>query len=293
MNKTRIALVTAAVGIVLAAAARVFMISRTDMTVGTLFHDTSLLCNILYYGIVVLAAVGAAISSHIDEKRGFCAADMKPSVKGAIAIGFGLIVIAVCAGYDGMGEMNAFTPTGFLIAADFIFAAILCIIAFCVLYMKEFRPGLGFAFVLGGIYYVCRGIYCFMSRMVITTVPEYLADCLTTVCGAVFFVMLARLLSGNGGKMSIKAFFAWGTATCVISLSTLLGAAASKLFLPSEISERIVFSANDAENYFQALHGIDAYKMAFPPLPIIALGVFAAAAMLAVSFSEKQETTTD
>lgn len=294
MKKTRITPIVIAVGAVLAAAARVFAVSRIDMTVGTLFHDTSLLCNILYYGIVALTAAAAMISSHIDGKRGACGTvDIKPGAVSTIAVGFCLLAVAICAGYDGIGETKALTPTSFLVMVDMIFAAVLCIIAFVTLYMKEFKPGLGFSFIFGGLYYVCRGISCFMSRMAITTVPEYLAECLTTICGAVFFVIFARLFSGNGGKLTIKAFFAWGTATFVMAASTYLGAAASKLLLPSEISERIVFSANEAEIYFQTLHGIDAYKMAFPPLPIAALGVFAAAAMLIVSFSESQKDTID
>ena len=47
----RISPIVIAAGAVLATAARVFAISRTDMTVGTLYHDTSLICNILYIAI--------------------------------------------------------------------------------------------------------------------------------------------------------------------------------------------------------------------------------------------------
>lgn len=289
MKNIRITPIIIAAGVVLGTAARVFAISRTNMTTGLLFHDTALLCNILYYGVIILTAAAAAISSHIDRKRGVCGTtEMKVSPKWAAAVGFGLLAVALCACYDGIGETKAFTPTGFKVFVDFAFAAALGIIAFVTLYMKEFKPGLGFAYVIGGIYFACRGIYCFMCRMVITAVPEYLIDCLTVICGAVFFVMAARLFSGNGGKTSVEAFFAWGAVTCVMTLSSFLGAAVSKL-LSSEISERIVFSANDAEFYFQALHGVDAYKMAFPPLPNAALGLFAAIAMFAVCFSKNTE----
>ncbi|MDE7228868.1 MAG: hypothetical protein K2N56_00175 [Oscillospiraceae bacterium] len=288
MKKIRITPFVIAAGIVLGTAARVFAVSRTDMKTGLLLPDTAFVCNWLYYGIILLAAVGAVISSHIDTKRGACGTvEIKPSAGVCIAVGFGLIAAALCACYDGIDEMDAFTPTGFIILVDFIAAAALCIIALCTLYSKRFSPGLGFVYILGGGYYVCRGIYCFMIRMAIVTIPEYLIDCLTTICGAVFFVMFARLFSGNGGKLTAKAFFAWGTMTCVISFSSFLGAAVSKL-LP-EVSKRIVFSANQAEFYFQSLRGIDAYHMAFPPLPNLAVGVFAAVSMIAVCFSNNAE----
>ncbi len=292
MKNIRITPIIIAAGVVLGTAARVFAISRTDMTTGFLSRDTALLCNILYYGIIILTAAAAVISSHIDGKHGVCGtAEMKVSAKCAAAVGFGLLAAALCVCYDGMGESKAFTPTGFMVFVDYVFAAALGIIAFVTLYMKEFKPGLGFSYVIGGIYFACRGIYCFMSRMVITAVPEYLIDCLTAIFGAVFFAVFARLFSGNGTKAAVKTFFALGSVTCVMTLSSFLGAAVSKLLLSSEISERIVFSANEAEFYFQALHGADAYKMAFPPLPNAALGVFAAIAMTAVCFARNTQNT--
>lgn len=289
MKKKRITPIVLAAGLILAMAARVFLISRIDMNTGLMDHDLSVLCNILYYGIIVLTAAGTAVASYFDEKRGAGGAEIKISSRSAAVIGVALLLAALCACYDGMFEARALTPAAFLIFADFISAGAFCIIAFVTLYMKEFKPGLGFAYIFAGIYYVCRGIYCFMSRMAIATIPEYLVDCLTVICGGIFFVMFARVFSGNASKRTMRAFYAWGTAACVLSLSSFLGAAVSKLMLSSEISERIVFSANDAERYFQALRGIDAYQMAFPSLPNAALGIFAAAAMIAVCFSERSE----
>lgn len=290
MKTIRIAPIVIAAGAVLAAAARVYAISRTDMNVGTLLHDTSLICNVLYYGIIILTVAAAVFASHFDQKRGNGdGADAVPGVGGVIAVGFGLLAAALGCGYDGVMEKDALSPSLFVMIVDFGFAAILGIIAFVTLYKKKFSPGLGFVYVLGGAYYVCRGVNCFVIRMAIATIPEYLIDCLTVICGAVFFVLFAKLMSGNGGKLTVKAFFAWGAAAFVMAASSFLGAAASKLLLSSEISDRIVFTANEAENNFQALHGIDAYLMAFPPLPNIALAVFAAAAMIAVSFSKKAE----
>lgn len=287
MKKIRVTLMVIAAGIVIASGLRVFAISRTDMKTGLLLHDTSLLCNILYYGLIALTAAGAAVVSYFDEKRGGCAsASIIPSANTSIVIGFTMLASSLCACYDGIIEMRALTPTAFLIAVDFIFALVMCVIAFATLNMKEFKPGLGFSYVFAGIYYVCRGIYCFMSRMAIATVPEYLIDCLTVICGAVFFVMFARIFSGNGTKVTSRAFFVWGTLTAVLSLSSFWGAAVSYL---SGISDRIVFSANESERYFQAMHGADAYQMAFPPLPNVMVGVFALVAMVEVCWSKNAE----
>ena len=275
-------------GAVLATAARVYAVSRTDMNVGTLFHDTSLICNIIYYGIVVLTVIGAVLVTRSGKKG--AAYDALPGSGGVIAIGFGLLVTALSCGYDGILEKGSLSPSLFVMMVDFGSAAILGVIAFITLYKKEFSPGLGFVYVLGGAYYVCRGVNCFVIRMAIATIPEYLVDCLTVICGAVFFVLFAKLLSGNSGKLTVKAVFAWGAAAFVMSVSSFLGAAASKLLLSSDISDRIVFTANEAEKNFQALHGIDAYLMAFPPLPNLALGVFAFVSMLAISFAQRKES---
>lgn len=288
--KTRITPIVIAIGAVLAAGARVYAVSRTDMNVGTLFHDTSLMCNLLYYGILLLTVICAVITSAADEKRGVCgSANAKLGTGSIIATGFGLLITALCCCYDWLMEKDSLTPSAFVMIMDLGGAVILGIIAFVTLFKKEFSPGLGFVYVLGGAYYVCRGINCFMIRMAIATIPEYLVDCLTVVFGAVFFVLFAKLLSGNGTKLTVRMFFAFGSAAFVAAVSSFLGAAASKLFLSEDISQRIVFSANKAENNFQALHGADAYLMAFPPLPNIALGVFAAIAMIAVCCAKEAE----
>lgn len=143
MKKIRITPIILAAGLILATAARVFAVSRTDMNTGLLYHDSSPLCNILYYGIIVLTAAGAAVTSYFDEKRGFGGTNIKASSKAVIVIGFASLLTALCAGYDGMFEAKALTPTSFLIFTDFISAGALCVIALVTLYMKEFKPGWG------------------------------------------------------------------------------------------------------------------------------------------------------
>lgn len=281
MKRLRITPIVIVLFAAAATAARVYAVSRTDMKVGTLFHDTALICNLLYYGIIILAAAAGVITFYFDEKRGTVFGN-----KGTFAIGFGLLATALCCFYDGLVEKKSLTPSLFILIIDFGFAVIFAVIALVTLFKKEFSPGLGFAYVLGGGYYVCRGINCFMIRMAITTIPEYLIDCLTVICGAVFFVVFAKLSSNNGGKMTLKALVAWGSATFVTAVSSFLGAAASKLLLSPEISQRIVFTANEAQNYFQQHKGIDAYLMAFPPLPNIAVGLLAFISMMSITTDE-------
>ena len=111
---------------------------------------------------------------------------------GAAVIGFLTMFTGVFAVYEGLTETKAITPTLFLTVIDLLFAAVMLAIAFVTLSKKRFTPGLGYSYSLIGVYCVCRGVYCFMSRMAITTVPEYLIECLSLIGMSVYFVMLGR-----------------------------------------------------------------------------------------------------
>lgn len=286
MNKGKLTLIAAAVGTLLASAARVFVIAKTDMNTGLIVHGSEALCNILYF-VPVLLTVAVCFVTWVRDPE----ADVSGlEGRGAVIIGFGLLVVAICAGYEGLSERAAVTPSGFLIFVDFLFAGMLCVIAFVTLFLKEFKPGLGFVYAFGGGFCVLRGINCFKDRMVVTAIPEYLIDCLITVGGAVFFLMLARLLSGNAGKLTRGALFGWGIGTAVVAASAYIGDGIAKLFLPSEISDRIVFSANQAEWFYQGLHGRDAYQLAFPSIADGAVGLFAFAALTAVCLAKKSDS---
>lgn len=282
MNKGRATLITLGIGVVLASAARAFVISKTDMRSGAILDGNEVLCNILYLGAILLTAVVCAAIWLKDSN-----ADVTGySGKSALLIGFGLLAAAVGTGYEGLAERGSLTPLVFVIFADFFFAALLCVVAFITLYMKEFKPGLGFMYVFGGLYCVLRGVFCFMERMVVTAVPEYFIDCLMAICSALFFLMLSRVLSGNTGKLTKAAFFGWGAGTVVTTFSACIGAGIAKLFMSADISDRIVFSAADAEYYYQSLHGWDAYELAFPSTADIGIGIFALAAVIAVCLSK-------
>lgn len=285
MNKGKFTLIAVAAGTVLASAARVFVISKTDMSSGLIVRGNELLCNILYFGAILLtAAVCAAlwIKDSDSEVSGL-------SGRGAVITGFGLLVVAICAAYDGFDELSALSPSGFHILADFFFAALFCIVAFITLYLKEFKPLTGFLYVFGGLYCVLRGVFCFKEKMVVTAVPEYLINCLLAIGGAVFFLMAARVLSGNAGKFTKAALFGWGVGTCVTAVSAYVGTGLAKFLLAPEISERIVFSENSAEFFYQSLHGRDAYQLAFPPLPDAAVGIFALAVLTSVCLAKKND----
>ncbi len=286
MSKGKSTLTAVAVGTVLASAARVFAISKTDMTSGLLVHGNEVLCSALYFGTVVLTAVICALIWIKDRNTDVSGLEGRS----AVIIGFGMLAAAFCAGIEGVAELSAFTPSKFLIFIDFMFAAVLGIIAFVTLYLKEFKPWLGFIYSFGGIFCVTRGINLFMDRMVVTAIPEYLINGLLTVGGAMAFLALARLLSGNAGKFTKAALFGWGMGTGVMALSAYIGGVIAKFMLPSEVSDRIVFSSNSAEFYYQAFMGIDAYQMAFPSVADAAVGVFIILAILAVSLSKKADS---
>ena len=282
MNKGRATLTTLGIGVALASAARAFVIFKTDMRSGSILDGNEVLCNVLYLGAILLTAVMCAVIWVKDTN-----ADVTGySGKGALLIGFGLLLAAVGTGYEGLAEREILMPSGLVVFADFFFAALLCVVAFITLYLKVFKPGLGFMYVFGGLYCVLRGVFCFMKRMVVTVVPEYFIDCLMAIFGALFFLMLARVLSGNTGKLTKAAFFGWGAATVVTSFSACIGALIAKLSFPTEISDRIVFSAADAEYYYQSLHGNDAYELTFPSTADIGIGIFALMAVIAVCLSK-------
>lgn len=290
MKKTRITPVVLAAGIVLSTAARFFVITQhTEMTTGFLYHGDEPLWNSIYYGLILIAAVAAIFTARADAKK-----DSDAPITSAIGkvktitIGLLTMAAAVFAAYEGMDEMRAFTPTLFRIISDFAFAVLLAIIAFVTLYNKNFTPVGGYLYSLIGAYCICRGMYCFMSRMAISTVPEYMIECLSLIGMAVYFVTLGRYLSGNSGKHTKKALGFWGVGTASLTFSSALAMLIAKLAAPEEISSRIVYTAAEAENYRQASAGFDAYKMVITPWVEILLGIIIVVSLV-IAFSKPSE----
>lgn len=270
MKKIKLTPIVLALGIIAGAVVRFLVITQhteisTDPmkhSTGFLFHGDELLWNGLYYGIIIIAAIAAIIAAAADSKS-----ESEPLTgaglgKGrTILIGLLMMTAAVCAAYDGRSEMSAFSPTAFLIIVDFAFTLIMGVIAFVTLSNKRFTPVIGYLYSLVGAYCICRGIYCFMSRMAIATVPEYVIQSLSLVTMAVYFVMLARFLSGNSTKRTRMAMGFWGASAASLTFSAALGAVIAKLTAPDDIKSCIVFNANAAENYRQARAGADAYAL--------------------------------
>lgn len=286
----KITLFVLVAGFVLCLVERIYIISVcTDMLSGFLYHDSKLPCNIMYYGTLALTIAGAVIAAHFDERGGFgerTAVDLS-GTRFAVTIGMGMLILALSLGYEGFIEIKAFSPSKFLIVADFIFAVAFAVIAYVTLYKKEFTPGLGFSYSFGGVYYVTRGIYNFNNRMVIATVPEYLIEALSVVGAAAFFAMLAKLLSGNCEKLTKKALCGWGAGAAVSALSSSAATALSKLIAPNEVAHRITMSLYDAERYYQVNHGADAYMLVFTPVVDVVTGLFIAVTMFALLFGGK------
>ncbi len=289
MKKSLIAMIA---GFVLCTAIRLYtIVACTDMTTGFYYHDSALLCNILYFGAVALTFVGTIVTALLDEKGGLDSVTEKDVTDArAAVVGFGLLVLALFAGYDGMAEAKAVTPLSMLIISDYAFAAGAAILAFIILYQKEFKPFMGFIMALGGGYYTARGICCFKERMVIASVPEYVISALSTVGAAVTFLMLARFFSGNSGKFTKKAMFGWGAATAVMTLSSAAATALADIAAPEEISRRITLSEREAELFFQTVGGDGGYMMVYTPLYDIVTGLFIAAVLITVLYTKHTET---
>lgn len=279
------ALIVAGAGFVLCFAARlVTILFFTDMNTGFLNHGNEILCNLLIYGVLAAAAIVAGLLLRKEP------AGVKVSGNGCLAIGFVTLLAAVCAGYEGIAETSALTPSLFLIITDFVGAVYMAVLAFAVLYKKSFTPALGFCYSIIGVYCVFRGIYVFMNRMVIAAVPEYLAEVLEIVFLALFFAMFARMFSGNEEKLTKSFMFISGVGAAILTLSSSLGVIFSKLFAPAEIAERISASTKYAEVFYQNNHGRDGYIMTFTPYVNMALGLLAAVAVVAALKSARVET---
>ena len=282
------ALISAGAGFVLCLAARlVTILFFTDMNTGFLNHGSEILCNLLNYGFLAAAAIAAGVLLRKEPKG------VKPSENGCLAIGFLTLLAALCAGYEGITETSALSPSVFLIISDFVGAVYMAALAFVLLYKKEFTPALGFCYSIVGVYCIFRGISVFMNRMVIAAVPEYLAEVLEIVFLALFFAMFARVFSGNEEKLTKPMMFISGVGAAILTLSSSLGVIFSKLFAPAEISERISASANYAEVIYQNNHGRDGYIMTFTPFVNMALGLLAVVAIVVTLKSAKAEEPTE
>ena len=277
-------------GFLLALVVRIFqIIVCTDMNTGFLYHDNNFFEDYGFYIVAVLSAAGALFGAIVDSKRdlgGFGAEDIFGGR--AAAIGFAMLLTGMCAAYEGYPEMKALSPSSFVIFVDFAFGAAMVIIAFITLYQKEFKPALGFSYFVTALYFTLRGVNIFLEKMVITTVPEYVIECICVIGGGVFFMLLAKFLSGNAQKNTKKALCAWGVPVAVMTLGSALATIISGFVAPAETAERITASKYTAELYYQVNGGNDAYMMVYTPWVNVAMGVFIAVVLIVLFMKPKE-----
>ncbi len=279
------------IAVVLCAAARVFAISKTDMQYGSINHDYVVVCNALFYGVLVGAVVIGTVFGCYPKKGEENTALKGMSKKSVSAVGFAMLAAAVGIAYDTVFSAKSPYASAVFMIISYAFAAMFVVLGFVTLYKKAFSPGLGFAYSFGGLFYVVRGIFFFRDHMVVSAIPEYAIEGLTSVLGGLFFVAVGRLLSGNGGKSTGKMVNIWGISSAVLTLSAFIGAAVSKLLLSEEISQRIVFTSAQAQRNFQAAHGTDGYWLAFPSLAAVGLGIVTAVTVISVNVGSNSKQT--
>ena len=303
MNKnSRLGLWVLIAGGVLAAAARTAQIcAGTDMTSGFLKDVNGFFMDFCFWGAVLLTIAGAVAAAVLDRKKGAAYYDTPVSriTDGrAAAIGFAMLVPAVGALYEGYCEAvipaeSNISPSPFMMFVNFLFGAAMVVTAFVILYQKEFKPGLGFATVCGAAYYTLRGIGIFMEKMAVTTVPEHLINCISVILSAIFFMQLAKLLSGNEGKRTREALTVSGAAAAATVLGNSIAVFGSMLFGSDEVASRIVFSASDAELLHQQLRGVDAYFMSLVPPADAAAGIFIVVTLIVLYMKSAQAEVGD
>lgn len=290
----KITLAVLAAGIVLSTAVRCYVIAAyTDMKTGFLYHGDEPLCNILYYGIILAAAVMSIFTSRAGEKDMVVGSAENIPVGGAVVTGFLSLGAGMLSAYEGITELRAISPMLFLTVVDLLFAIVLLVIGFATLYKKRFTAGLGYTYSLIGVYCVFRGLYSFMNRMVIVTVPEYLNETLSLICMAVYFLMIGRYLSGNETRRTSGAVCFWGTWASSLVLSSALGTFIASFAASGEVSERIVFSTYAAESFRQASRGIDAYNMVITPWVNIVMGVMVIVSVVMMFLSPARSSLDD
>lgn len=284
-------------GFVLAFAARMAQLcAGTDMETGFLKHDNGFFMDFCFWGAVIVAVGGAVAAAFLDRKKNaeyYSAPVSSVTDARAAAIGFAMLLPALGALYEGYAEVripeeSRVTVSPFMIGVDFLFGAAMLVVAFMILYFKEFKPALGFSTVTGAVYYTLRGIGIFMEKMAVTTVPEYLINCISVILSAVFFMQLAKLLSGNEGKHTRDALAVSGTAAAVTILGNAFAGLAAMLFGPADVASRIVVTSYEAEWLYQAEGGDMAYYMSLAPVADVAAGLFIVIVMI-VLFMKKKE----
>lgn len=295
-NNSMLSFLAAIPAFILCAAVRFIQITGgTDMNTGFLIDENGFLLNFGFYGLLIITFAAVIALSVLDRKRGgaFFTNDIGGMTDAkAVMAGFPLLLAGALAVYEGYAQTQAMTPSGFVIFANFILGAAMAVLGFVILYKKEIGKGLGFSFVIPAVYYTLRGIAVFLDRMVVASVPEYLIECLSIIGFAVFFMLLAKLLCGNEGRLTRISLAAVGVTVAVMSLSNACAVILADIINPNGIGARIMVSSIDAEIATQAMlaRGRLGYHMAYIPWTDLAVAVGIVLILTALFIRHKPET---
>ncbi len=238
------------------------------MNTGFLFDDNGLLINLGFYGALVLVFAAVLLLTLLDKKRGGAYFTNSPEdfVDGrAVMLGFPLLVAGALAIYEGYAQTKAVIPSGFLVFVGLVLGLAMVIVAFIILYKKEMKPLLGFCMIIPALFYTLRGIGLFLKHMAVTTVPEYLIEGLGIIACAIFFMQLAKYLTGNATKTTRPLLSATGLTAAVMILSNALAVIIADITNPYNVSVRIVSDRVTAELLEQQKRssGVYGYHMSY------------------------------
>lgn len=221
------------------------------MTTGFLYKENGFFANFSFYGLLIITFGAIIALCVLDKKRGgsYFSAEISGSLENtrSVAVGFPMLVAGAIAIYEGYLQATSMTPSGFYVFVDFLFGAAIAVLGLVILIKGRVGNALGFCMVIPAIYYALRGICVFIDRMAINSIPEYLIECMTIIGFGVFFMLLAKLLSGNEGKHTRTAVSAVGITTAVMTLSSAVATIVADIADPLGVSARIVSTAAAAE----------------------------------------------
>lgn len=238
------------------------------MNTGFLFDDNGILVNYGFYALLVIVFAAVLLLSLLDKRRGgaYFTNEVSGFVDGkAVMLGFPLLIAGALAIYEGYTQTKSILPAGFLIFVDILFGGVMVILAFVILYKKEVKPWLGFSLIVPALYYTLRGIAVFLKHMAVTTIPEYLIEGIGVIGFAVFFMQLAKYLTGNATRTTRPLLSAVGITTAVMTLANAASVIIADIADPYNVSVRIVADRVTAELMEQQKRsaGVYGYHMAY------------------------------
>lgn len=214
----------------------------TDFDHGFYYDENGALANFSYYGLLIITFVVLLALNITDKKKGSLyhtnAVSQMVDSK-AVMLGFPLFVAGALVMYEGYLQTTSLTPSAYLIFVNFVMGAAITIVGFVILFKKEITPAVGFSLIVPALYYTMRGIGVFLERMAVTTIPEYLIDCLSVIGAALFFMQLAKLMTGNESKTTRPIVLSAGLTTALMILSNAFAVIAADVLYPEGAGSRI------------------------------------------------------